>query len=172
MLTVIGIILILFSCTALAMQKIIKEKEKTEIARAFRRLFSYLAEKMEFTQEPILPLLRQSSEVDLGEAEDFVKELIGRLSDGKGQTLGEAWQGSLHSFADKLNLTPCMRRILKNAGSGLGQIAAKVEIENLACVCRELDEEIARSEKEYAVNAKMIRSAGILFGILIVILFI
>lgn len=172
MLTVIGVLLILFSCTALAMQKIAREKEKTETARAFRRVFSYLAEGVEYTRSPLPSLLSQAAAEDFGEAEEFLWELVKGLSDGSKRTLEEVWRMSLRTYADKHHLTPCMRRILKNLGSGLGQLAAKAEIENLNCACRELDEEILRGEKEFSENAKLIRSSGVLLGILIVILFL
>ncbi len=172
MLTVLGVILVLFSCISLAMQRLAKERKKNDLARDFRQLFSYLAEKIEYTQDTLPSLLQQASNEDFGEVKDFLAILTENLSDGNKQTLREAWQKSLQVYADKLSLTSHMRRILKNIGDCLGQLALRAEIENLNKACADLDDEIRRGEKEFAGNAKLIKSSGILLGILLVILFL
>lgn len=172
MLTVLGTVFILFACVAFVMNKISQQRRQIEAARSFRRAFSFLAERMDFTLEPLPSLLRQAAQEELGEAGDFIDELAKQLTDGQNRTLAEVWHETLRSYAQRLSLSPATIRILKNVGSKLGQLAGQAEIENLTRADAELAEEIRRCEEDFLKNAKLLKSSGVLVGILIVILFL
>lgn len=172
MLTVLGTVFILFACVAFVMNKISQQRRQIEAARSFRQAFSYLAERMDFTLEPLPTLLRQAAQEDFGEAGEFIGELARQLTDGQNRTLSEIWHETLHTYAQRLSLTPATIRILKNVGSKMGQLAGMAEIENLNRADVELSEEIRRCEEDFSKNAKLLKSSGVLVGILIVILFL
>lgn len=172
MLSVVGAILVLLACMALAMQKLAKEKQKNNLMRDFQQLFRYLSEKMAYTQETLFSLLQQAKEEHFGETEAFLQILICELSDESAQTLKEAWEKSLRQYTNLFRLTPCMRKILREVGNHMGQLVLSAEIENLNRACSELESERKRGEKELVGKTKLIRSAGILFGMMLVILFL
>ncbi len=172
MITVIGVIFILFACTAFTMRKILEQRRQIDTARDFVQAFSYLAGKMEFTLEPLPSLLDQAAQEGFGEAGNFFKILAQKLEDGSNKTLREIWKDTLYTYAQRLKLSPQTVRILKHVGSRLGQAASNIEIEILTCAGKELEEEILAREAEFSKNEKLLKSSGILVGILIVIFFL
>lgn len=172
MIALLGAFFVIFACIAFAIKKLTEQSKAIENVRELKQALLYIAKKMEFDREPLPTLMNQLSKENAGDAAVFFYEVSKGLSDGKNRTLEQVWSEVLNTYIEKLNLSPATVRIMKNVGARLGKMAQNAEIEALGAAAEELDSEIYLAEKELSSNAKLLKSGGILVGILIVIIFI
>lgn len=170
MLTIIGIILVLFACAAFALKRLLLKTNRIEKTRQIKRALSLLAERMEFTSRPLAELFEQLSKED--EAKDFFAMLMTGLKDGKNRSLSEIWGEVLEKYATGESLSLEVVSVLSDVGSNLGKMSPKGELEFLHIADNQLEKEISKLEKDFEKNSGALKSSGILVGILIVILFL
>ena len=172
MIVILGAFFVIFACVAFAMKKIGEQSKALENIRGLRQALIYISEKMNFEATPLPVLLSQITEEDFGAAAVFFTEVSKGLTDGKKRTLEQVWSESLNTYAKKLNLSHTTVRIMNNIGLRLGKMAQNAEIEALSSAQEELELQIRTAEKELSNNTRLLKSGGILVGILIVIIFI
>jgi stage III sporulation protein AB len=170
MLTVIGIILVLFASAAFAIKRLLLKTNRIEKTRQIKRALSVLAERMEFTNRPLGELFEQLAIEE--ESKDFFAALLSGLQDGENRPLSEIWSEALGVYAAKESLSPKTVSVLSDVGSNLGKMSQKGEIEFLHIADKELEKEISKLEEDFEKNSGALKSSGILVGILIVILFL
>ena len=172
MLTVLGIILVLFSCIAFAVMKIAAAREKIGTTRQMRDVLKRMADQISFTMEPLPDILSRISQEELGETGEFLDELASQLKKSENRSLQEVWSSTLDGYAKRLGLSARTISILSGLGERLGRMSRDIELDNISYTIEELDGEIEAQQALFTKNEKLFRSFGVLVGILIVILFI
>ena len=89
MLTVLGIILVLFSCIAFAVMKIASARERIGTTRQMRDVLKRMADQISFTMEPLPDILSRISQEELGETGEFLDELASQLKNSENRSLQE-----------------------------------------------------------------------------------
>ncbi len=172
MIALLGAFFVIFACIAFAMKKIGEQSKALENIRGLKQALIYISEKMNFEATPLPVLMSQISEDDFGDVAVFFTEVSKGLTDGEKRTLKQVWSENLNTYAKKLNLSHTTVRIMNNIGLRLGKMAQQAELEALRTAQDELELQISMAEKELSNNTRLLKSGGILVGILIVIIFI
>lgn len=164
MIKFLGTIFILFSCITLSQSKIKNYNASLTSLRALINSLKEMADNISFRKMPlpeITSILKERKE------DVFFKKIFSYLKSG--ETFSNAWEKAL----TEEKLFPAnAKKPLSVLGKNLGSLDAYHETENIhLCICR-LDDVLSEMEITLQKNSKMLKSFGVLSGLLIVIIFI
>jgi len=166
MIKILGTVLVLFACIALSRNKISDYKLKAKVLTSIISSLKEMSDNISFYKKPLHEILHSLKE----RTDDvFFKKVVFHLKKDEKETIPGAWEKALN---DDIALLPEAKPSLSLLGKNLGTQTAELETENISFCLLELEKILKSSEETLKKNTKMLRSFGILAGIMIVILFI
>ncbi|MFC0014789.1 MULTISPECIES: stage III sporulation protein SpoIIIAB [Allobacillus] len=167
----IGMLLILFTCTWVGLDKSNRYKGRTNQLREFIQALQLMEAEMTFGKLPIQSLFQLLSEQLSQPVSNFFDDINKRLLNVDG-SLQDVWQETIHIHSHRLALTKKDLHVLKQFGNTLGLhdlVQQKKQIE-LASI--HLHKQLNESVEEEKRFANMSRTLGLLTGVLIVLVLI
>lgn len=162
---ILGTFLIIFSCIMLAQVRIREHRAAINALTIVIRGIRAISDKISFTLTPLPDIIKSLENTE----DEFFWGVVTELSHGA-LTVGEAWITAAGN--EDITLPDGARRILKNLGQSLGSLPVELETENLERTARELEAVLSEETELLEKNVKVIKTFGLLGGILIVILLI
>ncbi|MGN1059043.1 MAG: stage III sporulation protein AB [Clostridia bacterium] len=172
MLKLFGALLIIFSCSAFAVQYVIRRQDGLKAVRELRALVSELARAISFRLEPLPDLIRRLAAEDNPPAAGFIRRLEIGIGDGEHRPLGDIWDEALAAFSDETHLPEQAKQLMRSLGARLGQMDFETETARLSEADDQLKALLSELEADSGKTEKTVKSLGVLLGILIVIIFI
>lgn len=166
MIKIFASILIVFSCTALSFKKIVTEKSYIASLKSLIMCLNQMADNIMFFKRPlyeIIESLRKHND------DVFFKKVFFHLSTNEKITIPDAWEKALE---EKLPLCDDAKDSLLVLGKQLGTKTPQQESESISYCIHSLENILCENEQICKKNTKMIKSFGVLFGVMIIILFI
>ena len=164
MIKLLGTIFILFSCIAFSLNKI---KTSVSSLTALRALINSLKEMADHISCRKMPLPEILSLLAERKDDIFFKKVISCLETDK--SFSHAWEKAL---TEDILLPEDAKKTLYVLGRNLGSRDAYQENEDIRFCISELENIYKEQEKATQKNSKMLKSFGVLSGLLIVIMFI
>ncbi len=159
-----GAIFIIFSCISLSYVKIKAASFSLEALSAIVRHLKEMADIISFHKTPLPEIICSLKETD---NDAFLKKVFLFLQSGI--SLHDAWE---KASEESTVLPENAKKALSVLGRNLGTGDVSQETENIRFCIKELESIIAEANINAQKNAKMLKSFGVLSGLLIVILFI
>ncbi|MBE7028106.1 MAG: hypothetical protein E7407_03620 [Ruminococcaceae bacterium] len=164
MIKILGAIFIIFSCISLSRIKIKASVSSLAALHLLIGELNEMADNISFYKKPLPEII-----VSLKDREEdiFFKKVFSCSQSGK--TIPESWENAL--IQDDL-LPENAKKVLKDLGKNIGNNDANQETKNIHFSIRELENILSETNTDSQKNVKMLKSFGVLSGLLIVILFI
>ena len=164
MIKLLGITFIIFSCVAISRIKIKAAVSSLASLRLLIGELKEMADSISFYKKPLPEII-----ASLKDREDdiFFKKVF--LHSESEKTIPMAWENAL--IQDDL-LPENAKKALNALGRNIGNNDANQETENIHFCIGELENILVETNTSAQKNTKMLKSLGVLSGILIVILFI
>ena len=164
-----GAAIVFCSCTAAGLFLSTNDKFRAEELNEMKRGLIMLKSKTLFSDKPLYEaMLETGSELNASASEIF--EDAGRLlKSKKAESVSEAWDKTLHDRKRRSFFTSDDLNALSGIGNTMGSEDKKCQLSGIDMAVEYIDSKSAELMKRYAGNSRLYRSAGMLFGILIVV---
>ena len=167
----IGMLLILFTCTWVGIDKSNKFKGRTNQLREFIQALQLMEAEMTFGKLPIQSLFELLSEQLSEPVSHFFDDLNKRLTHVD-YSLQEVWQETIQNHFHRLALTKKDLHVLKQFGDTLGLHDLVQQKKQMELASIHLHKQLNESVEEEKRFANMSRTLGLLTGVLIVLVLI
>lgn len=164
MIKLLGTGLTLFACITLAQRKISTYRTSTKVMSSLISSLRELSDSISFYKKPLPEII---GSLKNHEDDVFFKRVHHYISTDEAAPISKAWEKALE---ENLHLPKDALAPLSFLGKNIGSQPAEQEKENISFCIRELEEILKSTEELTQKNAKMVKSFGILSGILIVII--
>lgn len=166
MIKICGALFVFFACAALSHKKIKKNKATINALNALISALKEMSDSISFLKKPLTEIIASLEK----HADDvFFKKVILRLSENEKITVSQAWETALE---ENLSLPHDAKNALSVLGKSIGKQTPNQETENIAHCLHELEDILKENDEIFKKDTKMLKSFGILSGLMIVILFI
>lgn len=172
MLTFIGSMVVLFSCTLLGMTIASNYSRRPGEIRSLINALQMLETEISYGSTPLPEALAAVAE----RCDSRVAMLFSKSSEElltmRGVTAREAWEFGLHAYYAKSTLQRSDRAVLQELGNSLGVSDREDQVKHLILTKEQLKLEQAKAEDAALKNAKVYNYLGFLGGLTIVIILI
>ncbi|MCL1632560.1 stage III sporulation protein SpoIIIAB [Sporolactobacillus sp. CPB3-1] len=171
MIKIIGSLLILFSSTAIGLLLARRYRDRPREIRQWRSALQSIEAEIVYGRVPVDQLaddLSRQMPVPLSDFFTLLKELL----DGQDLPLQDAWIRAVHQFWTRTSMKQPEKEIILQFGSTLGAEDAENQQRHIQLALAHLAREESDARQAQKSNEKMMRSLGVLTGVLIVLLFL
>lgn len=172
MFKIMGAILILFSSGMFGQYFSSKEKYALEDLYNFKKGFLLLASEISYLRTPLSNAFEKiSKNLGIG-VKDFFKDFSFDLENSNSIDMKEIWQNSFYKHKSKLYLSEDIQSHIKDFGIILENQDCDLIIKNIDMLIVQLENEIEYCIVRNEQTKKMYKQLSLLFGCLLIVLFI
>jgi len=168
----IGIALVLGACTVLGIYYSLKDGFRIADLTELKKALLLLKGEIEFSHNPLPEAMLNIAERLNNRLAGFFKKLSAFLLDGKGTNVADVWKCTVKQEFHNLHFNGEDIQNTERLGETLGHISKHVQAEGLEMAVLYIDGQVERLRENEMKNKRLYRSAGTIFGILIVIILI
>ena len=166
---IIGSLIVFFSCSAAGIYLSSKDKFRAEELKEMKRGLMLLKSEISFSQKPLYEAMIEISE-KLSDAVAEIFEDTGRLLKYKKvANVSEAWGKTIRNRKSRTYFKAEDIDVFISFGAALGGMDKVCQIENIDVVNTYIDSKVKILMNKNSKDSRLFRSAGVLFGILIVV---
>ncbi len=170
MLKMIGIMLILISSTKIGFSLASRLEKRKSTLEGFKNSLSMLEAEISFAQNSLSRAFYNISHTISPKVISEFYEDVYMTIDAEKKPLGAAWSECLDSFSAKMCISRADAQVLKNFSNRLGKSDIENELKNIHAAAALIDMQLEDAKNACNTSKKMYQSAGILTGILVVVL--
>lgn len=166
---IIGAVIVFFSCTAAGLFFASRDKFRADELREMKRGLVLLKSEINYSSRPLYEAFISISE-KLADVVSEIFEDAGRLlKSRKVSSVAEAWEKTLKDRKSRSFFRRDDIDTLEALGQTLGGEDKECQIMNIELTINYLDKKTDELMKKYSRDSRLFRSAGVLCGILIVV---
>lgn len=172
MLKIIGSVLVLFASAGFAFQITWDLKRHLSFLYDVRRLLFDIANETAYSLAPMDEVLSVRVRSGNPSLEELCRNMGQKLAEKEGGEGSRVWADTVRSFRDRLCLNAAETEIFAGAGGAFFGKTIEENEKSLAHYVRRLDAAIAQAEEEQKEKQKVYRTASVMCGLMIVLLFL
>ncbi len=170
MLKMIGIILVIFSSTTIGFSFASRLEKRKCTLEGFKNSLSMLEAEISFAQNSLARAFYNISRVISPKiVSEFYKNICMAIDDEK-KTISLSWSECLDRLSAKMCISRADVQVLINFSNRLGKTDIENELKNIHNTASLIDMQLDDAKNACDASKKMYQSAGILAGILVVVL--
>ncbi len=164
-----GMLLILLAGWAIGFTIAKKFQQRPLQLRAFQSSLMMLQTEISYAATPLPEALKRVAGRCEQPIQDFYLAVVKQLSSGQGLTADEAWGSTLLEWQRVSALQSGDISVLQNLGGALGASDREEQVKHLLLAQEQLRQAEIKAELERSKNETLWKYAGVLIGLLIVI---
>lgn len=166
---VIGALIVLFSCTAAGMFLANRDKFRADELREMKRGLMLLKSEIDYSSRPLYEALIDISQRLEGAVSEIFEDSGRLLKSRKVSTASQAWEKTLKDRRSRTFFRKGDMDAFISFGHNLGGSDRKCQLSNIDLTIEYIDMKSDELMKKYTKDGRLFRSAGVLCGILIVV---
>ncbi len=167
----IGSIIVFLSCTAAGMFLASRDKFRADELREMKRGLMLLKSEIDYSSRPLYEALIDISERLEGAVSEIFEDSGRLLKSRKVSSASEAWERTLKDRKSRTFFRKNDMEAFTAFGHNLGGNDRKCQLANIDMAVEYIDMKSDELMKKYSKDGRLFRSAGVLCGILIVVVF-
>lgn len=169
MLKLAGIMMLMFGCVGLGINKVSEEKQRIAELREIRNIIMRIQSEMAYgkrTLPEICLILKESAAAPYDSA--FLK-IFDRIEENDGRDIGSIWKECFTLCMEDMPLDKEEKNILINLTDRVGMMDEAIQADNIGQYPDMITEHIVQAESEYKNKSKVIISVSIMAGLFLTI---
>lgn len=168
MIKLVGILLITFACGQAGVELSKKYCSRTKELNLVLAMLNKIETYIRFSQTPTAEIFGQLAQESYFDCLGFAKKCNGYLK--KGMIFPTAFGKSIDESKSQLHLTESDLKIIARLGDIIGAWDVQGQIKELKLIQNQLEESLDLAKQEQKTKGKLMKSVGLLVGILISII--
>ena len=165
----IGSMIVFLSCTAAGMFLASRDKFRADELREMKRGLMLLKSEIDYSSRPLYEALIDISERLEGAVSEIFEDSGRLLKSRKVSSASEAWERTLKDRKSRTFFRKNDMEAFTAFGHNLGGNDRKCQLANIDMAVEFIDMKSEELMKKYSKDGRLFRSAGVLCGILIVV---
>lgn len=165
----IGSMIVFLSCTAAGMFLASRDKFRADELREMKRGLMLLKSEIDYSSRPLYEALIDISERLEGAVSEIFEDSGRLLKSRKVSSASEAWERTLKDRKSRTFFKKNDMEAFTSFGHNLGGNDRKCQLANIDMAVEYIDMKSDELMKKYSKDGRLFRSAGVLCGILIVV---
>lgn len=170
MLQMLGIVLVIGSCTALGLSARQRLVRRVRALTQFLRAFDLILTEMRANQTPLPQLIDRLCGEELGEVRRFFVSLQKRMQRQSEFSFSHHWQAAARDLAEPLGLGREEVEALRHAALYLGRYQAEQQIDGLQYTRAQLEGICKEARQALQTKGNLYRTCGIAAGVALVLM--
>lgn len=165
----IGAFIVFFSCAACGLYLSLKDRFRAEELKEMKRGLMLLKSSIGYSSKPLYEAMIDISEKTENTVSEIFEDTGRLLKARKASSVGEAWRKTISDRRSRTYFTKNDAEMFSAFADILGGDDSKCQIENIDSVIDYIDKTAEELMRKNNKDARLFRSAGVLGGILIVV---
>lgn len=170
MLRMLGVVLVIGSCTALGLSARQRLAHRVRTLTQLIQAFDFILAELKENQTPLPQLISMLAQEDLGEAKRFFRVLQTRMQRNPELSFPYHWQTAARDLAVDLGLEADEIEILRRAASYLGRYQVEQQAAGLAHTREQLHGICRQACQSLQTKGNIYRTCGIAAGVVVVLI--
>ena len=165
----IGAFIVFLSCAAYGLYLSLKDRFRAEELKEMKRGLMLLKSSIDYSSKPLYEAMIDISEKTENTVSEIFEDTGRLLKARKASSVGEAWRKTISDRRSRTYFTKNDTEMFSAFADILGGDDSKCQIENIDSVIDYIDKTAEELMRKNNKDARLFRSAGVLGGILIVV---
>ncbi len=166
---IIGSAIVLFSCTSAGVFMASKDCYRAEDLNEMKRGLMLLKSEISYNSKPLYEALIEISEKLEGTVSEIFEDAGRLLKSRRATSAAEAWEMTLADRKSRTFYKKEDMHVFISFGQALGGGDRQCQLSNIEITVDYIDVKSAELMKRHSKDGRLFKSAGVLFGILIVV---
>lgn len=170
MLKLLGIVLVVFSCTAMGWNQSIAVENRLRQLREIEKLVHLILGEITYRKEALPEVLLHTSRKAASPFDVFLREVAQQASLYQGECFSGIFRKHAEECLKNSNLTAKELETFMQLGEYLGWLDIEMQRNTMALYLEQLKQDIGNLSRELPVKKKLCRSLGVMAGIFLAII--
>ena len=170
MLKLLGIVLVVFSCTAMGWNQSIAVENRLRQLREIEKLVHLILGEITYRKETLPEVLLHTSRKAASPFDVFLREVAQQASLYQGECFSGIFRKQAEECLKNSNLTANELETFMQLGEYLGWLDIEMQRNTMALYLEQLKQDIGNLSRELPARKKICRSLGVMAGIFLAII--